>query len=387
MNPTRLLYDAGQSLWIDNITRAMLDSGTLEHYVHDLCVTGLTSNPTIFDHAIAHGQGYDAAIRARLGGKEGEELFFELARAWLTEGKEGEELFFELALEDLRRAADLFLPIHRRTAGVDGWVSVEVSPLLAYDAAATLRAAKHLHEQGARPNLLIKIPGTAEGLGAIEEAIFAGVPVNVTLLFSREQYRAAANAYLRGIERRIEAGLGPVVGSVASVFVSRWDRAVHGKVPPSIANRLGLGVAATTYRAYRELLASDRWQRLANKGARPQRLLWASTSVKDPTLPDVLYVEGLAAPQTIDTMPDATLLAFADHGQYRGILPDDEEKAERVLRAYADAGVNVTALADRLQRDGTASFVASWRDLLKTIEAKRKALAAADDRRGEEPSL
>jgi transaldolase len=361
MNPTRILSDSGQSLWIDNITRAMLDSGALDHYIRDLCVTGLTSNPAIFDHAIAHSQDYDAATHGLL-----------------SEGKRGQELFFELAFEDLRRAADLFLPIHRRTAGVDGWVSLEVSPLLAYDAAATLRAAKHLHERAARPNLLIKIPGTAEGLRAIEDAIFAGVPVNVTLLFSPAQYSAAAAAYLRGIERRIEAGLDPIVGSVASLFVSRWDRAVVGKVPVTMTNLLGLAIAAKTYRAYRELLASDRWQRLANKGARPQRLLWASTSTKDPASPDVLYVEGLASPHTIDTMPDATLLAFADHGQCRGALPNDGEKAERVLRAFVEAGIDITALAERLQREGAASFAASWQDLLKSIEAKGKDVAGTD---------
>jgi transaldolase len=352
MNPTRVLHDAGQSLWVDNITRVMLDSGALEHYVRELSVTGLTSNPTIFDHAIATSHEYDTAIRAHL-----------------AEGKRGEELFFELAFEDLRRAADLFLPTHRRTAGVDGCVSLEVSPLLAYDPDASLRAAKRLYERGARPNLLIKIPGTAEGLRAIEEAIFLGIPVNVTLLFSPEQYIAAAYAYLRGIERRLDAGLDPVVGAVASLFVSRWDRAVRGQVPSPLANKLGLAVAARTYRAYRELLASDRWQRLANSGARPQRLLWASTSTKDPGASDVLYVEGLAAPHTINTMPDATLLAFADHGQYRGFLPD-EENADGVLRAYTDARVDVPALAERLQREGAAAFAASWKDLLSSIEAK-----------------
>ncbi|MGA2450756.1 MAG: transaldolase [Polyangiaceae bacterium] len=356
MFPTRVLHDAGQSLWLDNITRALLGSGTLDHYIRDLQVTGLTSNPTIFDHAIADTHDYDSAIRALV-----------------AKGKRGEELFFDLACEDLRRAADLFKPVHERTAGVDGWVSLEVSPLLAYDADATLRAARAVRDQMTRPNVFVKIPGTAEGIGAIEEAIFEGIAVNVTLLFSREHYVAAAEAYLRGIERRIQAGRSAVVGSVASVFISRWDRAVHGKVGPAIANKLGLAMAARTYRAYRDLLASDRWQRLANHGARPQRLLWASTGSKDPDVSDVVYIEGLAAPHTINTMPEATLLAFADHGQCRKCLPADGGDAEDVLRAYGDAGVDVVALAERLRREGADSFAASWRDLLASIETKGSA--------------
>jgi transaldolase len=353
MNPTYALHDAGQSLWVDNITRAMLDAGTLERYVRDLCVTGLTSNPTIFDHAIAATHDYDAGIRARV-----------------AEGSRGEKLFFELATEDLRRAADTFKLVHERTARVDGWVSLEVSPLIAYDADATIREAKSLYGQVDRPNLFVKIPGTKEGLTAIEEVIFDGIPVNVTLLFSREQYLAAANAYLRGIERRLQAGRHPVVGSVASLFVSRWDRAVRGQVPPALANKLGLAVAARTYRAYRDLLASDRWQRLANMGARPQRLLFASTGSKDPAASDVIYVEGLAAPNTINTMPDATLLAYADHGQFRTILPADGGNAEDVLRAHTDQGIDIEALAQRLSVEGAESFAASWKDLLKSIESK-----------------
>lgn len=360
MNPTCTLHAAGQSIWLDNIHRAMLDDGTLEHYVRDLGLSGLTSNPTIFDHAIADTRDYDASIRALL-----------------AVGEDAEELFIELACQDLQRAADLFAPIHERTAGVDGWVSFEVSPLLAHDAEATVRMAKRLWERGARANLLIKIPGTKEGLSAIEETIFVGIPVNVTLLFSPEQYLAAADAYLRGIERRIQAGRHPVVGSVASLFVSRWDRAVHGKVPPALADKLGLAVAARTYRAYRELLSSDRYQCLFNLGARSQRLLWASTSTKDPAAPDTLYVEGLAAPHTVNTMPDATLLAFADHGRCERLLPADGGNAADVLRAYTDAGVDVSALAERLQREGADSFSASWRDMLARIETKRAAVRGA----------
>ncbi len=360
MRPTCMLHDAGQSLWVDNITRAMLGSGTLEHYIRDLCVTGLTSNPTIFDHAIARTRDYDDAIRAHV-----------------ADGKRGEELFLELAFEDLRRAADLFMPIHVRTAGVDGWVSVEVSPLLAHDARSTLLAAKRLRELAGRPNIFVKIPGTEEGLGAIEEAIFEGIPVNVTLLFSAEQYLAAANAYMRGLERRIAAGLDPAVVSVASIFVSRWDRAVHDRVPAALRNKLGLAVGAVAYRTYHQLLLSDRWQRLANMGARPQRLLFASTGTKDPDAPDVLYVEGLAAPHTIDTLPEATLRAFADHGKLESILPADAAEAEKVLFAHAEAGIQVDELAEQLQREGADAFAASWRDLLASIDAKCAALGAA----------
>src|SRR5512140_2514495 len=306
MKATKLLHNVGQSIWLDNITRDLLNTGTLQKYIHELSVTGLTSNPTIFDGAIKNSTAYDAAIREKLG-----------------KGVSGQELFFGLALEDLTRAADLFRPIFERTNGVDGWVSLEVSPLLAHDTASTLAAAKSLHARARRPNLLIKIPGTKEGLPAIEESIFAGVPINVTLLFSREQYLAAAEAYMRGIERRVSAGSSPDVFSVASIFVSRWDVAVAGKAPEALRNKLGIAIAQRAYRAYRELLDSARWQRLLNAGAQPQRLLWASTGTKDPNAPDVLYVESLAAPFTIDTMPEATLKALADHGRIGAILPAD----------------------------------------------------------------
>ncbi len=306
MKATQLLHNLGQSLWLDNITRELINSGTLKRYRDELSVTGLTSNPTIFDHAIKNSSDYDAAIRKKL-----------------DEGKSGEELFFELALEDLTLAADLFRPIFDRTNGVDGWVSLEVSPLLAHDTASTLAAAKNLHARAGRPNLLIKIPGTKEGLPAIEESIFAGVPINVTLLFSREQYVAAAEAFLRGIERRIDAGLQADIGSVASVFVSRWDAAVVGKVPAALNNRLGIAMAKRTYKAYRDLLGSSRWERIYNAGARPQRLLWASTGTKDPRAPDVLYIKALAAPFTVNTMPEGTLKALADHGDLSEIMSAD----------------------------------------------------------------
>jgi len=360
MNATQRLHDLGQSLWLDNITRDLLNSGTLQRYVDEWSVTGLTSNPTIFDHALKNSSAYDASILEKL-----------------DEGKSGESLFFDLALEDITRAADLFRPIHDRTKGVDGWVSLEVSPELAHDTAGTLAAAKALHARADRPNLFIKIPGTREGLPAIEEAIYAGVPINVTLLFSREHYLAAAEAYLRGIERRIDAGLEPEVGSVASVFVSRWDGAVAGKVPEPLRNALGVAVAKRTYRAYRDLLGSPRWQRIYNAGARPQRLLWASTGTKDPKASDVLYVEALAAPFTVNTMPEATLRALADHGEIGGILSADGGDGEAVLGRFAKAGIDVDALADRLQDEGTKSFVSSWNELMGVIAAKSATLAKA----------
>src|SRR5262250_1801462 len=343
MKATQLLHDLGQSLWLDNITRDILENGTLKRYVDELSVTGLTSNPTIFDHAVKNSTAYDAGIRKKV-----------------SEGKSGEALFFELAIEDLTRAADLFRPIWDRTNGVDGWVSLEVSPLLAYDTASTLAAAKSLHARAARPNLLIKIPGTREGLPAIEEAIFACIPINVTLLFSREQYVAAADAFLRGIERRIAAGLKPDVGSVASVFVSRWDAAVSGKVPSGLQNQLGIAVAHRTYKAYRDLLGSPRWQRAFNAGARPQRLLWASTGTKDPKASDVLYIKALAAPFTVNTMPEATLKALADHGELGSIMAADGGDCEATLEQFANAGIKVDALAAQLQADGAKSFVKSW---------------------------
>jgi transaldolase len=360
MNATGTLHDRGQSLWLDNITRELLESGTLARYIDKLAVTGLTSNPTIFDHAIKNSTRYDAAIREKV-----------------KEGKSGEDLFFELALEDLTRAADRFRPIWERTAGVDGWVSLEVSPLLAHDTALTLAAAKTLHARARRPNVLMKIPGTKEGLPAIEEAIFAGVPINVTLLFSREQYLAAADAFMRGIERRVAAGLPPDVGSVASVFISRWDAAVKSQVPEALRNQLGIAIAKRTYKAYRELLDSPRWQRMFNAGARPQRLLWASTGSKDPAAPDILYIRALAAPFTVNTMPEGTLKALADHGTLAGMLPADGGDGEEVLATFASAGVNVDALAVQLQDEGAKSFVDSWRELMGVIAAKSSDLAKA----------
>ena len=353
MKPTTTLHDLGQSLWLDNITRALLRSGTLQRYIAELSVTGLTSNPTIFDHAIKSSADYDADI-ARMA----------------PSGKSREELFFDLALADLAQAADLFRPTFERTDGVDGWVSLEVSPLLAHDTAHTLEAARNLHRRGGNPNLLIKIPGTREGLPAIEAAIFAGIPINVTLLFSREQYLAAADAYLRGVERRIEAGLNPAVASVASLFVSRWDVAVGGKVPGELNNRLGIAVAQRAYKAYCDLLASPRFRRAANSGARAQRFLFASTGTKDPKAADTLYVDALAAPFTINTMPEGTLKAFADHGAPAAPLAQDGGDSETVLAEFAKAGIDIDALASRLQDEGAASFVKSWNDLMGRIEAK-----------------
>jgi transaldolase len=353
MKATQLLHDEGQSLWLDNITRELLDSGTLKQYIGELSITGLTSNPTIFDHAIKNSATYDSAITQKL-----------------KKGTSAEELFFDLANEDLTRAADLFRPIHEKTNGVDGWVSLEVSPLLAYDTARTLAAAKELFARAQRPNLLIKIPGTKEGLPAIEEAIFAGVPVNVTLLFSREHYLAAAEAFLRGIERRIDAGLNPNVGSVASVFVSRWDSAVADNVPEKLQNQLGIAIAKRTYKAASTLLSSRRWQRIYNLGGRPQRLLWASTGTKDPKASDILYVKALAAPFTVNTMPEATLKALATHTELGELLPTDGGNCEEVLGQFANAGVDVDALAVQLQREGAESFVKSWNDLMAVISSK-----------------
>ena len=360
MKATQTLHDLGQSIWLDNITRDMLSNGTLQGYIDQLSVTGLTSNPTIFEHALSKSAAYDEA-----------------ANQLLERGIEGEQLFFELALQDLGKAADLFRPIYDRTDGVDGWVSLEVSPLLAYDTQSTLAAAKDLHQRAGRPNVYIKIPGTKQGLPAIEEAIFAGVPINVTLLFSREQYVAAAEAYLRGVERRIEAGLNPVVASVASLFVSRWDVAVQDKVPGSLRARLAIAIAKRAYKAYCELLDSPRWQRAANSGARAQRLLWASTGTKDPQASDTLYVQALAAPFTVDTMPEATLKALADHGQIDSILAADGGDAELVINEFAHAGIDVVALAAQLQSDGADAFVKSWNALLDVIKTKSHTLQKA----------
>ena len=353
MNATRQLRDLGQSLWLDNITRSLLRDGTLARYMRDLAVTGLTSNPTIFDKAIEESGAYDAAISRGM-----------------TAGVPEEALFFEIALEDVVQAADLFLPVHESTGGVDGWVSLEVSPLLAADTAGTVKAAVSLWQRGGRRNLFIKIPGTPEGIPAVEEAIFAGVPVNVTLLFSAEHYVAAAEAYLRGIERRLAAGLDPDVGSVASLFISRWDVAVQDKVPAALRNRLGIAVAKRTYRAYRELLASARWKKLAAAGAHPQRLLWASTGTKDPQAPDTLYVDALAAPGTVNTVPDKTLQAFATHGEVAGVLAEDGGDADGVLASFARAGIDTVALAGTLQRDGTRAFAESWNSLMRCIASK-----------------
>jgi transaldolase len=360
MKATQLLHNLGQSIWLDNITRDLLNSGTLKGYIADLSVTGLTSNPTIFDHAIKNSSAYDSAIREKL-----------------SKGKSGEALFFDLALEDIARAAALFRPLYDRTDGVDGWASLEVSPVLAHDTVSSLTAAKDLHERAGLANLFIKIPGTKEGLPAIEEAIFAGIPINVTLLFSREQYLAAAEAFLRGIERRIDARLNPVVGSVASMFVSRWDTAVMGKVPETLRDKLGIAVAQRIYKAYRELLASPRWQRAFNFGARPQRLLWASTGTKDPKASDVLYIKALAAPFTVNTMPDATLKALADHGDVGATLPADGGDCEQVLAQFAKAGIDVDALAAKLQDEGAKLFVNSWNELMGVINSKSAALKAA----------
>jgi transaldolase len=358
MKATAELHQLGQSLWLDNITRTMLGDGTLAGYIEELSVTGLTSNPTIFDKAISGGDAYDDHIA---------ELAPELDSA--------EEIFFQLALADLRDATKLFEQVHQRTAGVDGFCSLEVSPKLADDTAATIEQAARLHGEGGRENLFIKIPGTEAGLPAIEESIFAGIPINVTLLFSREHYLAAADAYMRGIERRIEAGLDPDVASVASIFMSRWDVAVAGEVPEALRNRLGLAIGLRAYRAYRELLDSPRMQRLMNEGARPQRLLWASTGTKDPEASDVLYIEGFASPFTVNTMPEPTLKAFADHGEIGELVPADGGDAEQVLAEFAAAGVDVEALAARLQEEGKRAFCDSWNELLKTIELQLGARA------------
>jgi transaldolase len=357
MKATQTLREMGQSLWLDNITRGLLTSGTLHRYIRELSVTGLTSNPTIFKHAIENSRDYDDAIRRKV-----------------KENKSGEALFSELALEDLRQAADLFRPIHDRTKGVDGWVSLEVSPILAHDTARTIAAAKELHSLAERPNLFIKIPGTEEGLPAIEEAIFAGVPVNVTLLFSRRQYVAAAGSYLRGIERRIAAGLQPEVGSVASMFISRWDVAVKDTAPEALRDRLGIAVAGQTYEAYRALLDSPPWQRIFNAGARQQRLLWASTGTKDPEASDIFYVRALAAPFTVNTMPEATLKAFADHGEIGQTLATHARYCDGVLAEFAEAGIDTDALAAQLQDEGAKGFVKSWNELLASIASKGETL-------------
>jgi transaldolase len=357
MKATRILHDLGQSLWLDNITRNLVKTGVLRRYIEEFSVTGLTSNPTIFDHAIKNSGDYDDAIKSKL-----------------AKGKSGEKLFFELALEDLTQAADLFGPIYDQTCGMDGWVSLEVSPLLAHDTRSTIAAAKDLHAQARRPNVMIKIPGTPQGLPAIEEAIFAGVPINVTLLFSDGQYLAAADAFMRGIERRIEAGLKPDVRSVASIFISRWDVAVTGKVPEVLNNRLGIAIAKRTYKAYLALLSSPRWMHAYNAGARPQRLLWASTGTKDPKASDILYVKALAAPFTVNTMPEGTLKALAEHGDVGATMPADGGNSEEELARFAGANIDVGALSNQLQDEGAKSFVNSWNDLMGVISARSAVL-------------
>ena len=358
MNPTQTLHGLGQSLWLDDITRDLLDRGTFKRYVEEFSVTGLTSNPTIFAAALANSSAYDSGIRAGMRART-----------------QDEELFVELALEDLRRAADLLRPAFVATDGIDGWVSMEVSPLLANDTAGTIEAAARIFAQADRPNLFVKIPGTPAGIAAIEASIFAGIPINVTLLFSCEQYLAAAEAYMRGIERRVAAGLSPRVASVASLFVSRWDKAVGDTVPVDLRNRLGIAISGRTYHAYRELLASQRWRQLAAKGARPQRLLWASTGTKDPAAPDTLYVAALAAPDTINTMPEKTLQAFADHGRVAATMPTDGAAAEATLVRFKQAGVDVDAVAEKLQSEGAQSFVKSWQQLMQGLSAKKAAVA------------
>lgn len=361
MTATKQLNNLGQSLWLDNITRDLLENGTLQRYIDELSVTGLTSNPTIFHQAIKNSQSYDSVIQEKF-----------------KNGQAGEQLFFEVALEDITQAADLFRPVWDKTDGVDGWVSLEVSPLLAYDTESTLAAAKDLHARAGRPNVLIKIPGTKEGLPAIEEATFAGIPVNVTLLFSSEHYVDAAEAFLRGVERRIEAGLNPAVGSVASLFISRWDRAVVDQTSEALHNQLGVAIGQRAYKAYLDLLNSPRWQRALNFGARPQRLLWASTGMKDPNAPDTLYIKELASPFTVNTMPENTLNAFADHGEVGAALPACGGDSEAKLAEFETAGVDVQALAAKLQKDGADSFVQSWNELMDVITTKSESLANVD---------
>jgi transaldolase len=356
---TQQLHELGQSLWIDNISRETLRDGSLAKLISDYAVTGLTSNPTIFEKAMGQGDAYDDAIA-------------QMAR----DGRSTEDLFFALAVDDLQKAADLFAPAHEASGGVDGWVSLEVSPLLVHDTRGTIQAAASLHAQAARKNLFIKIPGTPEGIPAIEEAIHQGIPVNVTLLFSREQYLAAAEAYMKGIERRLNDGKSPVVESVASLFVSRWDTGVKETVAPQYQNRLGIAIAMRTYKAYRDLLASERWQKLAAAGAHPQRLLWASTGTKDPSAPESLYVEALAAPDTVDTMPEKTLKAFAKEGHVGDPMPVDGGYAEQTLDEFRREGVDIAALAAKLQQEGGESFVKSWNSLIGGLNEKVTKLTA-----------
>ena len=358
MKPTCQLYDLGQRLWLDTISRDLLDHETLQRYITDFSITGLTSNPSIFDSAIASGTAYDQGIQEKT-----------------LAGKSGEALFIELALEDLCRAADLFRPVFNASHQTDGWVSMEISPLLSADTPSSIASARQIHQQANRPNLFVKIPGTPAGIPAIEELIFAGIPINVTLLFSREHYLAAAEAYMRGLERRVAAGLSPRVASVASLFVSRWDVAVKDQVDKDLHNTLGIAICQRTYHAHRQLLAAPRWQVLVAAGAYPQRLLWASTGSKDPDLSAAFYVDALVAPDTINTLPEKTLLAFAAQGQPGAVMAEDGGTAEATLLRFAQAGIDIEALALKLQRDGTASFIASWQHLLQCIADKSATLA------------
>ena len=359
MTTTQQLHDLGQSLWIDNISRETLRDGSLAALISDYSVTGLTSNPTIFEKAMGEGDAYDDAIA-------------QMAR----DGRSTEDLFFALAVDDLQHAADMFLPAHEASGGVDGWVSLEVSPLLVNDTRGTIQAAASLHTQAARKNLFIKIPGTPEGIPAIEESIYRGIPVNVTLLFSREQYLAAAEAYMKGIERRLNDGKSPLVESVASLFVSRWDTGAKDMVSDQLQNKLGIAIAMRTYKAYRDLLASERWKRLAAAGAHPQRLLWASTGTKDPKAPETLYVEALAAPDTVNTMPEKTLEAFARDGHVGDPMPVDGGYAEQTLDEIRREGVDIDALAAKLQKEGGDSFAKSWHSLIGGLEEKVTKLTA-----------
>jgi transaldolase len=357
LKATQKLHELGQSLWLDHIIRENLNSSKFRHYIEELSVTGVTFNPTIFNCAIKNSSVYDVAIRKKL-----------------KEDKLGEELFYELALEDLSHAADILRPIFEKTGGVDGWVSLEVSPLLIHETATILAAAEELYNRVRRPNFFIKIPGTKEGLPAVEEAIFAGIPVKVTLLFSREHYLAAAGAFLRGIERRIAAGLKPNIGSVASIFVSRWDAAVKGKVPDALCNQLGIAIAQRTYTAYRDLLSSPRWQRANNAGARPQRLLWVGTESKDPESSKDFYIKALAAPFTINSMSESILNTLVDHGEIGTLMPADGGDCEAELIRFAQAGIDVDALADELQNEEVASSIKSWFELMSAIASKSAAL-------------
>jgi transaldolase len=360
VNPARQLHEAGQSLWLDSINRAMLGSGDLARYVDQLAVTGLTSNPTILGHAMAASHDYEGSLRALL-----------------AQGVSGpQDLVYAAAFEDLGQAANLFRPAWQASGGEDGYVSVEVPPDLAYDAPATVALARHLHAMAGFPNLLVKVPGTPQGLTVLEELVDAGIGVNVTLLFSDTHYLRTAEAYMRALERRLARGEDLAVPSVASVFVSRWDKAADSLLPKPLHGRLGVAMAQKVYSSYQSLLASDRWRDLEAGGARPQRVLWASTSAKDPALPDTYYVEKLASPGTINTMPEKTLIAFADHGTVGEMLRDDYASGEETVAEVAAKGVDVDALGESLQRQGARAFSADWSALLDAIAAKASSIRA-----------